>query len=59
MSKVLICRLFYHIVENDRVGTRILEEINKLKLPGEVNFFPLNRLECRDSNYQQKAVSCF
>lgn len=41
-------RLFYHIVENDKVGTKILEELNRQKLPGEVNFFPLNRLEARD-----------
>ena len=27
-------RLFHHIVESDRVGTYILKEMNKLKLPG-------------------------
>ena len=27
-------RLFHHIVESDRVGTYILQEMNKQKLPG-------------------------
>ena len=27
-------RLFHHIVESDRVGTYILKEMNKQKLPG-------------------------
>lgn len=38
-------RLFHHIVESDRVGTQILKEMNKQKLPGEVTFMPLNRLQ--------------
>ena len=37
-------RLFHHIVEKDTVGTQILKEMNKQKLPGEVTFMPLNRL---------------
>lgn len=36
-------RLFHHIVESDKVGTQILKEMNKHKLPGEVTFMPLNR----------------
>merc|ERR1711887_124893 len=36
-------RLFHHIVENDKVGTAILKEMNKQKFPGEVTFMPLNR----------------
>ena len=52
-------RLFYHIVDTDRVGTKILEEMNRQKLPGEVSFFPLNRLNvARDMNYPQSDVSC-
>ncbi|XP_003376765.1 NADH dehydrogenase I, D subunit [Trichinella spiralis] len=46
-------KLFYHIVENDRIGTKILEEINRQRLPGEVNFFPLNRIQCRQHEYPQ------
>lgn len=38
-------RLFHHIVESDKVGTQILKEMNKQKLPGEVTFMPLNRLQ--------------
>ena len=36
-------RLFHHVVENDKVGTAILKEMNKQKFPGEVTFMPLNR----------------
>lgn len=44
-------RLFHHIVESDRVGTEILKEMNKQKLPGEVTFMPLNRLMVREQSY--------
>ncbi|KAF2361805.1 SMCs flexible hinge [Trinorchestia longiramus] len=44
-------RLFHHIVESDRVGTQILKEMNKQKLPGEVTFMPLNRLTVKDIDY--------
>lgn len=44
-------RLFHHIVESDRVGTQILKEMNKLKLPGEVTFMPLNRLQVKVQDY--------
>jgi len=44
-------RLFHHIVESDRVGTYILKEMNKQKLPGEVTFMPLNRLHVRVIDY--------
>lgn len=44
-------RLFHHIVESDRVGTQILKEMNKLKLPGEVTFMPLNRLQVKVQEY--------
>ncbi|KAI5740388.1 hypothetical protein M8J76_003261 [Diaphorina citri] len=37
-------RLFFHIVESDKVGTQILKEINNQNLPGEVTFMPRNRL---------------
>ena len=44
-------RLFHHIVESDRTGTQILKEMNKLKLPGEVTFMPLNRLQVKPHDY--------
>merc|ERR550532_2913759 len=44
-------RLFHHVVENDKVGTAILKEMNKQKLPGEVTFMPLNRLHSINPKY--------
>jgi len=44
-------RLFHHIVDTDRTGTKILTEMNRLRLPGEVTFMPLNRLDVRDTYY--------
>lgn len=46
-------RLFHHIVESDKVGTQILKEMNRQKLPGEVTFMPLNRLHVRDQEYPE------
>ena len=46
-------RLFHHIVDSDKVGTMILKEMNKQKLPGEVTFMPLNRLHVRPIDYPQ------
>ena len=37
-------RLFFHVVEDDGVAMKILAQINQRGLPGEVNFYPLNRL---------------
>lgn len=50
-------KLFHHIVENDKVGTKILQEMNKMKLPGEVTFMPLNRLFHKDIKYPDTQVS--
>ncbi|KAJ8979448.1 hypothetical protein NQ317_006762 [Molorchus minor] len=44
-------RLFHHVIDSDKVGTVILKEMNKQKLPGEVTFMPLNRLNVRDQDY--------
>ncbi|XP_050530372.1 structural maintenance of chromosomes protein 3-like isoform X2 [Daktulosphaira vitifoliae] len=46
-------RLFFHIVESDRISTQILKEMNHQNLPGEVTFMPLNRLTIRDMRYPQ------
>jgi len=48
-------KLFHHIVENDKVGTKILQEMNRLKLPGEVTFMPINRLFAKDISYPEEA----
>jgi len=46
-------KLFNHIVATDRIGTMYLNEMNRLRLPGEVTFLPLNKLEMRDVQYPQ------
>ncbi|GJQ71626.1 hypothetical protein Trydic_g11325 [Trypoxylus dichotomus] len=46
-------RLFHHVIDSDKVGTQILKEMNRQKLPGEVTFMPLNRLTVRDMDYPQ------
>lgn len=44
-------KLFHHVVERDDIGTKILQEMNKMRLPGEVTFMPLNRLQDRKIDY--------
>ncbi|XP_043470607.1 structural maintenance of chromosomes protein 3 [Leptopilina heterotoma] len=44
-------RLFHHIVESDKFGTKILKEMNNQRLPGEVTFMPLNRLHVKIQDY--------
>uniref|UniRef100_A0A6I8QWT8 Structural maintenance of chromosomes protein n=1 Tax=Xenopus tropicalis TaxID=8364 RepID=A0A6I8QWT8_XENTR len=46
-------RLFYHIVDSDEVSTKILMEFNRMNLPGEVTFLPLNKLDVRDTAYPE------
>lgn len=53
---LFIFRMFFHIVESDKIGTQILKEINNQNLPGEVTFMPLNRLTTRDIRYPQSKV---
>nr|CAB3266386.1 structural maintenance of chromosomes protein 3-like [Phallusia mammillata] len=48
-------KLFNHIVSTDRIGTKYLNEMNQQKLPGEVTFLPLNKLETREIEYPQTA----
>uniref|UniRef100_A0A1I8GD47 SMC hinge domain-containing protein n=1 Tax=Macrostomum lignano TaxID=282301 RepID=A0A1I8GD47_9PLAT len=52
-------RLFYHVVGHDRHVIQILKQIDKKKLPGDINFFPMNRIEVHDIEYpkSQDAVS--
>jgi structural maintenance of chromosome 3 (chondroitin sulfate proteoglycan 6) len=50
-------RLFYHVVEDDGIATAIINRINKRGLPGEVNFYPLNRLLAADIRSVKDKVS--
>ncbi|CAB3402190.1 unnamed protein product [Caenorhabditis bovis] len=51
-------RLFYHVVETDRIATKILKKFNELQLPGELNFFPMNRVQPpRDKGLQPSSQS--
>ncbi|KAF1762028.1 hypothetical protein GCK72_010289 [Caenorhabditis remanei] len=48
-------RLFYHVVETDRIATKILKKFNELQLPGELNFYPLNRVNApREKNFGKR-----
>eukprot|EP00731_Ephydatia_muelleri_P021107 Em0013g834a len=38
-------RLFHIIVDSDKTASQILSQMNKQKLPGEVTFLPLNKLQ--------------
>lgn len=40
-------------MDTDRTGTKILQEMNRLRLPGEVTFMPLNRLDARETIYPE------
>ena len=55
--EVCVWRLFHHIVDTDRTGTKILQEMNRLRLPGEVTFMPLNRLDAQETYYPETPVS--
>lgn len=50
-------RLFYHLVDNDKLVIKIIREIDRLKLPGDVNFFPLNVIEATECSYPGTTVS--
>ncbi|CAH1102484.1 unnamed protein product [Psylliodes chrysocephalus] len=50
-------RLFNHIVENENIATAILKEMNKQKLPGEINFMPLNRMDVPTVKYPREKTA--
>ncbi|EPB69959.1 RecF/RecN/SMC protein [Ancylostoma ceylanicum] len=37
-------RLLFHVVSDDRVALKIMKQFNQQNLPGECNFFPVNRI---------------
>jgi len=43
-------RLFYHIVDSDATVMRLLKLFNQKKLPGDVNYYPLNVLKLESNN---------
>lgn len=49
-------RLFHHVIDSDKVGTMILKEMNRQKLPGEVTFMPFNRISVKDIDYPRDSV---
>lgn len=49
-------RLFFHIVESDNVGKEISKEMEKMNLPGEVTFMPLNVLKSKKFVYPAPGV---
>ena len=55
---VCMCRLFHVIVDNDRTASQILSIMNKQKLPGEVTFLPLNKLNPPDVEYPNAKNVC-
>ncbi|VDD75697.1 unnamed protein product [Mesocestoides corti] len=46
-------RLFYHVVQSDKHVIKIIKEINKHNLPGEVHFLPINKLYVKESHYPE------
>lgn len=44
-------RLFYHVVETDRIASKILKKFNEMQLPGELNFYPMNRVSAPSSRH--------
>ena len=44
-------RMFYHVVDTDAVATEIVRRMNGHRLPGSVNFFPLNRVMRKQVDY--------
>lgn len=52
-------KLHFHVVESDRLAVELLRMVNEQKLPGEVNFYPLNRVIPRRVRPVQDAVRDF
>ena len=47
LGRSLRCRLFHILVDNDTTAGEILATMNRRKMPGELTFMPLNRMENR------------
>ncbi|CAG2118847.1 unnamed protein product, partial [Medioppia subpectinata] len=46
-------KLFSHIITNDKIGTKIIAEVNERHLPGEFNFIAINKLQLKPIKYPQ------
>ncbi|XP_054166872.1 structural maintenance of chromosomes protein 3-like [Oppia nitens] len=46
-------KLFHHIVENDKIATQIMKELNTRKMPGEFTFIALNQLNFKPVRYPE------
>ncbi|CAG2167693.1 unnamed protein product [Oppiella nova] len=46
-------KLFYHIVSDDRIGTKLMSEVNKRHLPGEFTFIAVNKLLVKAVRYPE------
>ncbi len=57
LEVTLKSKLFYHIVENDKIGTKIMQEINKNKMLGDITFIALNKLVLKEVKYPNVGVS--
>ena len=49
-------RLFNIVCDTDKTASTVLQTINKMKLPGEVNLMPLNKLNFKDLQYPKSPV---
>ena len=58
ISPAPLHRLFHVIVDTDRTASQILSIMNKQKLPGEVTFLPLNKLNPPTVDYPNAKTVC-
>lgn len=50
-------KLFNHIVTTDRIATKIMNELNRQRMPGEFNFIAINKLKTKQTRYPDMNVS--
>lgn len=53
---LLYDRLFHVIVDTDRTAAQILNHFNHMKLPGEISFMPLNKINPKDIRFPDSPV---
>ena len=50
-------KLFHHIVQTDKIGTKIMKEVNNNKMLGDITFIAINRLNLKTVHYPPLGVS--
>ena len=50
-------KLFHHIVESDKIGTKIISEVNANKMFGDITFIAINKLNVKAVRYPDLKVS--